>query len=92
MTPLMAFLRESFDRRQLRFNHTSTAGGVEDWKVNWSDEIHSASVGRWRRELAPSVTARAWSACGDLWREIDPCLDRLAGPPPEADPVEGPVS
>ncbi|HYO29854.1 MAG TPA: sulfotransferase [Thermomicrobiales bacterium] len=89
---LMAFFGESFDPRQLRYNQAATAGGVEDWKVNWSDEIHSTSVGRWRRDLAPKVAASAWSACGDLWREIDPCLDRLAGPPPEADPVEKPVS
>lgn len=79
---LMNCLGERFDPAQTRCNAAATAGGVEDWKIDATGAVHAASVGRWRRDLAPAVAERVWTACGDLWREIDPHLRWLAGPPP----------
>ncbi|MBA3415337.1 MAG: sulfotransferase [Chloroflexia bacterium] len=87
---LMAAVGEAFEPGQLRYNQGATVGGVEDWKVNWTDEIHATSIGRWQRDLAPAVAERVWAACGALWRDIDPDLRWLGGthPPPPVPSVK----
>jgi hypothetical protein len=78
----MTTIGEAFDPSQLRYYPAANGGGVEDWKVTWTDEIHTTSVGRWQRDLAPAVAERVWAASGGRWREIDPDCRRLGGPHP----------
>jgi hypothetical protein len=69
---LMTSLGEERDPRQLRFNESGHATGLEDPKVSGTTTVHADSIGRWRSVLTQAGAETVWDRTRDLWARIDP--------------------
>ncbi len=80
--PVMAWLGESLDPRQLAFNAVPHDEGLEDPKIAATTTVHAESVGRWRTLLTEQEAAAVWNRTRDLWRCLDPDALYEPGKPP----------
>lgn len=71
VTELMSWLGERFECQQLSFNLVPHQSGLEDPKIDATDQIHASSVGRWRAAFGNKEVREILVATEDLWRRVD---------------------
>jgi Sulfotransferase family len=69
---LMGRIGETFESRQLAWEEIVYQPGLEDPKIEQTDGVHGASVGRWPNLLSPEEAQLVRAQTADLWAEIDP--------------------
>lgn len=69
---MMAWLGETFEPGQLRFNAFPQQSGLEDPNVANTSEIHTESTGRWQVVLSHEEAKSIWRDTYDLRSSVDP--------------------
>jgi hypothetical protein len=78
---LMEWLGEPFEPGQLHVNEASHQRGLEDPKVEATNQIHEESVGRWKMVLTRDEAEEIAADCAPVWGQID--LERKWAPTSE---------
>jgi hypothetical protein len=69
---LMQWLGESMETIQLKFNTVQHQGGLEDPKIANTANVHTASIGRWKNDLAIDQAKQILEQTISLWERLDP--------------------
>lgn len=80
LTEMMAFLEETLEEGQLKFNESFRQPGLEDPKIAGTRRTHDEAVGQWRKTLTRDEARTVWRKTRRLWEILDPNgrFDRLS--------------